>query len=95
MYIEASDQQEGDKAQISTFPITASNTGACNLMFYYYMSGSTEGALNVYAITTATGSRTTEFQKQNDQGAGWKQAVIDLSHMAGRGTFTIMFEGSY
>ena len=92
MYIEASDQQEGDKARISTFPMTVSRHGVCNMKFYYYMHGTFEGELNIY--TKLSESEKQLFHLKGDQGLGWKQANVDISYSSVSGeTFTIIFEG--
>ena len=96
MYIEASNLKKGDKSQMYSFPMTASKHGACNMMFYYYMRGRGEGQLNIYAMKTSTAALTSpEWSISGDQGLGWKQAIVDFSHLSTSGDeFLVVFEGN-
>lgn len=92
MYTETSDQEEGDKALIRTYPMHAE--GNCKLTFYFFMSGKTEGELNVYyAASDGSSDQKVLFHRQHDQGIGWKKALIDLSSISVN--FVVIFEGAF
>lgn len=91
MYVEASQRKEGDKTQMSSFNL--SHTSTCEMMFFYSMKGLGEGALNVYSRLASTSLNKLEWSAGKDHGIKWQKAQVDLSHLAGQGTFVIIFEG--
>nr|XP_039250166.1 uncharacterized protein LOC120327876 [Styela clava] len=87
IYLEATPQNEGDKAQL----ISVYFAKPICISLYYYMHGHTSGQVSVFLREYETGNRKLIWKKIGEQGAVWNNAVISVdSHQI----YQIIMEGT-
>nr|XP_054757464.1 MAM and LDL-receptor class A domain-containing protein 1-like [Lytechinus pictus] len=79
MYMDPQNRaQSGDKTQLGSYIIQASNTN-CKMRFFYYMTGINGGTLNVYTRTMVGGPLLLRWTDAVDRGLMWMKEVITLN----------------
>ncbi|XP_055957693.1 MAM and LDL-receptor class A domain-containing protein 2 [Patella vulgata] len=91
MYTESSyPRKSGDKAQLSSFQISAPKTSDSCVTFWYHMFGDHIGTLSAYIVKGGKRGNAVWSQK-GDQGNQWNLASISVPKASG--PYQIMFEG--
>ncbi|XP_041467512.1 MAM and LDL-receptor class A domain-containing protein 1-like [Lytechinus variegatus] len=90
LYMDPTNQaSSGDITQLGSFIIQPANNN-CKMRFYYYMSGSTSGTLNVYTRTLIGGPLLSRWSESGDIGLMWMKQVITLDSYE---IFQVILEG--
>ena len=85
MYVDASNGRAFTTAQYQS-PLLQQAASACQMRFYYYMSGTGIGEMRVYSLVGT--ARTQLLYITGNQGSAWKQAVIPIGRI--RAPFKMM-----
>ncbi|XP_022097778.1 MAM and LDL-receptor class A domain-containing protein 1-like isoform X1 [Acanthaster planci] len=85
IYIEASSQVNGDRAQLVSTSMVSGSVGKC-VSFWYHMYGPSINALNIYR--RENGQDVLEWTRLGDQGPVWNYGQVFMD-----GSFTVVFEG--
>ncbi|CAG5126614.1 unnamed protein product, partial [Candidula unifasciata] len=78
-YLETSNGASGDTAELRSPTMSVNGHQSC-LQFYYHMFGPNVADLYVYRVkNNGTGSRSSVWHKNGDQGDKWNLATVKLS----------------
>jgi len=84
IYLETSGNNclEGSTAELRSgcFLAEANPLATCNIAFSYHMQGPDIGSLRVQVSKTGGQSWQTIWQRQNNQGAGWKKTYLEYTN---------------
>ncbi len=82
MYIESSGPDPNDKAYLVS-PRYSKNTGACQVSFWYHMSGEHIGHLKVHIMRRPGFYGNPAWKILGDQGNEWHEGIVNITDVVG------------
>jgi hypothetical protein len=76
--MDASGQDEGDKARILSSIFTPILNQKCEVRLFYHMHGVDMGTFNIFSRTSLGGNEKLLFTKNRDLGDIWERAIIEI-----------------